>query len=170
MPGSRSLRTYVMITLPRLSYGFNEAAIDQITEPCKGNELRERFYLGPCTHDCSRRRRQVLPRSPGGTARGVRLQIQGLRRSGRLFAAHTKGRFDCLITDLKMNGMSGLQLQQRLISIDPGLPIIFISAQSTSEERSQALRGGAVAFLNKPIDGDILFRQVNIALNRLAGP
>lgn len=85
-------------------------------------------------------------------------------------AAHTKGRFDCLITDLKMNGMSGLQLQQRLISIDPGLPIIFISAQSTSEERSQALRGGAVAFLNKPIDGDILFRHVNIALNRLAGP
>jgi FixJ family two-component response regulator len=85
-------------------------------------------------------------------------------------AAHTKGRFDCLITDLKMNGMSGLQLQQRLISIEPGLPIIFISAQSTSEERSQALREGAVAFLNKPIDGEILFRHVNIALNRLAGP
>lgn len=85
-------------------------------------------------------------------------------------AAHAKGRFDCLITDLKMNGMNGLQLQQKLMSVDPGLPIIFISAQSTSEERSQALHSGAVAFLNKPIDDDVLYRHINIALNRPAGP
>jgi two-component system, LuxR family, response regulator FixJ len=85
-------------------------------------------------------------------------------------AAHASGRFDCLITDLKMDGMSGIQLQQMLMSIDPELPIIFISAQSTSEERSQALRFGAVAFLPKPIDGDVLFRHIIIALNRPAGP
>jgi FixJ family two-component response regulator len=81
-------------------------------------------------------------------------------------AAHAKGRFHCLITDLKMNGMSGLQLQQKLMSADPGLPIIFISAQSAPEERSQALRAGAVAFLNKPIDDDVLYRHIISALNR----
>ena len=85
-------------------------------------------------------------------------------------AAHAEGRFDCLITDLKMNGMSGLQLQQKLQSVDPGLPIIFISAQPTSEERSQALHSGAVAFLNKPIDDDVLYKHIIIALNRPAEP
>jgi FixJ family two-component response regulator len=81
-------------------------------------------------------------------------------------AAHTQGRFDCMITDLNMKGMSGLQLQQKLTSADPGLPIIFISAQSAHEERSQALRSGAVAFLNKPIDDDVLYRHIISALNR----
>lgn len=84
-------------------------------------------------------------------------------------AAHARGRFCCLITDLKMNGMNGLQLQQKLMSVDPGLPIVFISAQSTSEERSQALRSGAVVFLDKPIDDDVLYRHI-IALNKPAEP
>lgn len=85
-------------------------------------------------------------------------------------AAHAKGRFACLITDLKMRVMNGLQLQQKLMSVDPGLPIIFISAQATSEERSQALHSGAVAFLDKPIDDDVLYRNIKIALNRPVGP
>jgi two-component system, LuxR family, response regulator FixJ len=81
-------------------------------------------------------------------------------------AANTRGRFDCLITDLNMKGMSGLQLQQKLTPADPGLPIIFISAQSAPEERSQALRSGAVAFLSKPIDDDVLYGHILSALNR----
>jgi FixJ family two-component response regulator len=68
----------------------------------------------------------------------------------RFLAAHTRGQFNCLITDLNMKGTSGLQLQHKLAAIDPGLPIIFISAQSGSEARSQALRSGAVAFLAEP--------------------
>jgi FixJ family two-component response regulator len=84
----------------------------------------------------------------------------------RFLAAHAKGRFDCLITDLNMKGMSGLQLQQKLAAIDPGLPIIFISAQSDPEAKSKALRSGAVAFLSKPIDDDVLYRHIISALNR----
>lgn len=81
-------------------------------------------------------------------------------------AAHGQGRFDCLITDLSMKGITGLQLQQKLAAIDPGLPMIFISAQSDTEARSKALRSGAVAFLSKPIDDDVLFRHIISALNR----
>jgi FixJ family two-component response regulator len=76
------------------------------------------------------------------------------------------GRFDCLITDLNMDPMSGLQLQQNLMSVDPALPIIFISARSASEARSQALRSGAVAFLMKPIDDNVLYRHIISALDR----
>jgi two-component system, LuxR family, response regulator FixJ len=81
-------------------------------------------------------------------------------------AAHAEGRFDCLITDLNMDPMNGLQLQQKLMSIDPGLPIIFISARSSPEAKFQALRSGAVAFLMKPIDDNVLHRHVITALNR----
>jgi FixJ family two-component response regulator len=81
-------------------------------------------------------------------------------------AAHAKRRFDCLITDLDMKGMTGLELQQKLCAADPELPIIFISAQSASEAKSQALRLGAVAFLAKPIDDDVLHRHLVAALNR----
>ncbi|WP_157929467.1 response regulator transcription factor [Phyllobacterium zundukense] len=81
-------------------------------------------------------------------------------------AAHARGRFACLITDLNMKGISGLQLQQMLTVFDPGLPMIFISAQSDSEARSKALCSGAVAFLSKPIDDDVLYRHIISALNR----
>ncbi|MEK1888743.1 MAG: response regulator [Phyllobacterium sp.] len=80
-------------------------------------------------------------------------------------AAHAQGQFDCLITDLNMKAMNGLQLQQRLSAIDPGLPVIFISAQSDSAARSNALRSGAVAFLSKPINDDVLYRYIISALN-----
>ncbi|WP_166648404.1 response regulator transcription factor [Phyllobacterium brassicacearum] len=87
-------------------------------------------------------------------------------RPESFLAAHAQGRFDCLITDLNMKSITGLQLQQTLAALDPGLPMIFISAQSDSEARSKALRSGAVAFLSKPIDDDVLYRHIISALNR----
>ncbi|MRG56719.1 response regulator [Phyllobacterium sp. SYP-B3895] len=81
-------------------------------------------------------------------------------------AAHAPGRFDCLITDLHMKAISGLQLQQKLAEVDPGLPIVFISAHSDPVARSRALHCGAIAFLNKPIDDNVLYRHIISALNR----
>jgi FixJ family two-component response regulator len=86
-------------------------------------------------------------------------------RPEKFLAAHTRGRFDCLITDLNMKGMSGLELQQKLSAADPDLPIIFISAQSAPEAKSEALRLGAAAFLSKPISDDVLHRHIISALS-----
>lgn len=87
-------------------------------------------------------------------------------RPEKFLAAHTRGRFDCLITDLNMKGMSGLELQEKLSAADPDLPIIFMSAQLAPEAKARALRLGAVAFLNKPINDDVLHRHIMSALNR----
>lgn len=87
-------------------------------------------------------------------------------RPDEFLAANTRGRFNCLITDLNMKGINGLELQKKLASANPQLPIIFISAQSAPEARSQALRLGAVAFLSKPINDEVLYRHVVSALNR----
>ena len=97
-------------------------------------------------------------------------KCQIFERPEMFLAVHSRGQFDCLITDLDMKGMTGLELQQKLSSADPELPIIFISARSASEARSQALRMGAVAFLGKPIDDDVLHKHINAALNRRSDP
>ncbi|MEP7453607.1 response regulator [Phyllobacterium sp. SB3] len=93
-------------------------------------------------------------------------QCETFEQPDDFLTANVNGAFDCLITDLNMKGMNGLELQKRLVSTNPQLPIIFMSAQSASEARSQALRSGAIAFLGKPINDEVLYRHIVSALNR----
>jgi FixJ family two-component response regulator len=71
-----------------------------------------------------------------------------------------------LILDLRMPGMDGLELQRKLISTHKRIPIIFISARVTEEERVEALTAGAVDFLRKPFNEDALLKAIQAALNR----
>ena len=70
----------------------------------------------------------------------------------------------CLIADVRMPGMSGLDLQASLKAERIRIPIIFITAHGDERTRTQALRAGAVAFLAKPFDDDVLLRSVRVAL------
>ena len=70
----------------------------------------------------------------------------------------------CLITDIRMPGMSGLDLQVRLNAEQIRIPIIFITAHGEERTRTQALRAGAVDFLAKPFDDEVLLRSVRAAL------
>lgn len=72
----------------------------------------------------------------------------------------------CLITDIRMPGMSGLELQSRLNAEHRRIPIIFITAHGDEEMRLRALRAGAVEFLSKPFDDQALLDSVRVALNR----
>ena len=71
----------------------------------------------------------------------------------------------CLIADIRMPGMSGLELQSRLNKENHRIPIIFITAQGDEKMRMQALRAGAVEFLTKPFDDEVLLDSVRAALN-----
>ena len=70
----------------------------------------------------------------------------------------------CLIADIQMPGMSGLDLQAKLNAEHCPIPIIFITAHGDEEMRLQAMRGGAVKFLAKPFDGAMLLESVRVAL------
>ena len=72
----------------------------------------------------------------------------------------------CLITDIRMPGMSGLELQARLNTERCKIPTIFITAHGDEEMRFRALREGAVEFLPKPFDDEILVESVRAALDR----
>ena len=75
---------------------------------------------------------------------------------------------DCLITDVQMPGMTGIELQDRLIAQGHSLPVIFITAFPEMRARAQAIAAGAVGFLAKPFDDRNLISCLNEALARSA--
>ena len=105
----------------------------------------------------------------------LRASLQGLLESAGLLAQsfasaeeflksglqqHTA----CLIADIRMPGMSGLELQAQLIADHYRIPTIFITAHGDEKMRLQAMRAGAVEFLAKPFDDEALLERVRAAL------
>jgi FixJ family two-component response regulator len=70
----------------------------------------------------------------------------------------------CLILDVRMPGMSGLDLQRQMVAAHWRIPIIFITSHVDDEARARALEGGAVAFLYKPCREDDLLNAIEAAL------
>jgi FixJ family two-component response regulator len=105
----------------------------------------------------------------------VRNAVQGLLKSvglpARAFASaeeflqsgHQR-QTACLIADIRMPGMSGLELQAKLNAERCRIPTIFITAHGDVKMRMQALRAGAVEFLAKPFDDEVLLENVRVAL------
>ena len=75
-------------------------------------------------------------------------------------------RTGCLIADIRMPGMSGIDLQARLNAEQIRVPIIFITAHGDARLRMQAMRAGAVEFLAKPFDDEVLLDAVRAALEQ----
>jgi FixJ family two-component response regulator len=71
----------------------------------------------------------------------------------------------CLITDVRMPGIGGIELQRRIRMERPKLPVIFISAHNDDETRERALNEGAAMFLYKPFDAGELLGAIRVALN-----
>jgi FixJ family two-component response regulator len=75
-------------------------------------------------------------------------------------------RTDCLIADVRMPGMSGLELQERLKAANSPVPIVFISAHDDGEAQARGLRAGAIAFLKKPFSEDSLLGAISDSLDK----
>jgi FixJ family two-component response regulator len=71
---------------------------------------------------------------------------------------------DCLILDLRLPGMSGLELQQQLATAQCRIPIVFVSAHDDPAFRRQALQSGALAFLGKPVNDETLLEAIRSAI------
>ena len=73
--------------------------------------------------------------------------------------------FDCLILDVMMPGLSGLELQQRLKADNQLVPIIFVTANYSERERTRAMEAGAVDFLSKPFTEQELLWAIDASLS-----
>jgi FixJ family two-component response regulator len=74
----------------------------------------------------------------------------------------------CLIADIRMPGMSGIELQAKLKADRCRIPIIFITAHGDAKMRIQAMRDGVVEFLTKPFDNAVLLETVHAAVEDYA--
>jgi FixJ family two-component response regulator len=75
-----------------------------------------------------------------------------------------RNRTGCLVADVRMPGMSGLQLQARLRAEGSRIPLIFVTAHDDEQVRIQAMKAGAVEVLSKPFDDEVLLAKVRAAL------
>ena len=95
----------------------------------------------------------------------LRLPVQMFASAEEFLANINSDARGCLVLDVRLTGMTGLQLQQRLTDAGWDLPIVFITAHDDSESRDAALRRGATAYLRKPFDREQLLSSVHRALH-----
>jgi len=80
-----------------------------------------------------------------------------------------KFRPDCVVLDLQMPGLTGRDVQKRLINMQINLPVILITAHDDVVTQQQSLSDGAANYLRKPLRGDVLVRSINESIARTAG-
>jgi FixJ family two-component response regulator len=99
-----------------------------------------------------------------GLLKAVGLPSQAFASGEEFLRSGQQRQAACLITDIRMPGMSGLELQAQLNAERCRIPTIFITAHGDAKLRMQALRAGAVEFLSKPFDDEALLESVREAL------
>ena len=87
-------------------------------------------------------------------------------RPEALLAEYEPGAFACLITDVRMSGMSGFELLWHLRGLGDAIPVIVITSDASPNTRRQALESGAHAFMTKPVDDNVLLGHLQSALGR----
>lgn len=102
------------------------------------------------------------------------LQVEGLSArtfgdAGSFLASVAIDAFDCVITDVRMPGIDGLELQRRLRALGLPIPVIFVTSAEDEASRAQAMADGATAYLPKPLASAELLHELSIALHRQSG-
>jgi FixJ family two-component response regulator len=94
------------------------------------------------------------------------LSVETYSSAGDFLAAYDPDRPGCLVLDLRMPDMDGLELQQRLRPLGEHPPIIFVTGSADVPQSAQAMEAGGVAFLDKPTDDEQLLKLVRQALEQ----
>src|ERR1700704_1108100 len=102
--------------------------------------------------------------SLSGLFRSVGFAAQGYASAAAFLQSDDLPRTDCVILDVRMPEMGGLELQRRLVACHPEVPVIFMTAHDDARIRLQALSGGAVDYLIKPFSEEALLDAVRVAL------
>ena len=96
--------------------------------------------------------------------RSVRFSVDAFASAEEFLASERVSDTACLILDVYLPGMSGFELQNQMNTERRGIPVIFITAHADESSRQRALRGGAIAFLSKPVGRETLFQAIQSGL------
>ena len=105
-----------------------------------------------------------LRNSLNNLIRSVGFAVQGFSSAEAFLNSNHLDDTACLILDVRMPGMSGLDLQRQLMAADCQIPIVFITSHGDDDARSRALAAGAVEFLYKPFREEALLNAIHTAL------
>ena len=106
----------------------------------------------------------ALRNSLDNLLRSVGFRTHGFSSAEAFLQAHQAHETACLILDVRMAGMNGLELQRQLGAAHWRIPIIFVTAHADDDARARALAAGAVAFLYKPCREEDLLNDIDAAL------
>jgi FixJ family two-component response regulator len=107
-----------------------------------------------------------LRRSLGNLLTSAGFRVTAFASAEAFLASAARASIGCLVLDLRLDGMSGLDLLRRLADTGSRIPVIVLTAHGDERARQRALRDGALAFLGKPVSGDVLLDAVREALRR----
>jgi FixJ family two-component response regulator len=96
--------------------------------------------------------------------RSIGFRTEGFPSAEAFLSSNQARNTACLILDVRMPGMNGLDLQRQIVAADWRIPIIFITSHADDDARARALEGGAVAFLYKPFREEELLDAIDAAL------
>ena len=108
----------------------------------------------------------LVRQSLGDCMESAGYAVESFDSAEQFLASGSAQRAACLIVDVQLPGITGLELQDRLAGADNRAPIIFVSAQGTQANREKAMNRGATGFLSKPFRRDDLVRLVEAAIQR----
>jgi FixJ family two-component response regulator len=96
--------------------------------------------------------------------RSVGFRVQGFSSAESFLNSDQVRDTACLILDVRMPGMSGLELQRQIVAANLRIPIIFVTSYADGDEQAQALEAGAVDYLYKPFQEEDLINAIDAAL------
>ena len=114
----------------------------------------------------------VIDDDPGACAgmarllRAIGMQVDTYASGEQYLASRQIHTYDGLVLDVRMGGMSGLELQRQLCGRIPGLPVVFVTAHDDPGTRREAERQGCVAFFGKTESGDLVIDALRNAATR----
>jgi FixJ family two-component response regulator len=122
------------------------------------NKISEVPHVSIVDDDISVRRSTMrLLRSSG-------LQAEAFASAGEFLQSSLMEETDCLVLDLSMPEMGGLELQRRLAENGQVIPIVFLTARASEEEERRAMQAGAASFLRKPVGKEVLLHAIRAAI------
>ena len=123
------------------------------------NKISEAPVVSIVDDDVSvRRSTQRLLRCTG-------MRAEAFASAGEFLQSSLVEETDCLVLDVSMPEMGGLELQRRLAETSQMIPIVFLSARASEEEERRALEAGAIGFLRKPVSKEALLHAVRSAFD-----
>jgi FixJ family two-component response regulator len=107
-----------------------------------------------------------LRRSLGNLLRSLGFRVQEFASAQAFIGSQNARETACLILDVRMPGMNGLDLQRHIAASGWRVPIVFITSHADDDARTRALAAGAVGFLSKPFHEQDILDAINAALSR----